>query len=218
MIDKPIFVGLPTGDLVLASASASRAKILSDAGLAFFKYPVDIDEDAVRTTGIAEMMLASDIAIMLAEMKAAAAAQLLASECQKSPAYILGCDQILECGDRIYNKPADSAEAKVQLSALSGKTHHLFTAVVMFRYGYRIWHHLSVADITMRRLDSDFIDAYLEHLGDAAFTSPASYQIEGIGAQLFSQIKGCHYGILGIPLLEVLEILREFGLVVREDK
>lgn len=64
----------------------------------------------------------------------------------------------------------------------------------------------------MRQLDDEFIECYLEQLGEAAFFSPASYQIESIGAQLFSQIKGCHYGILGIPLLELMAILREHGL------
>ena len=66
--------------------------------------------------------------------------------------------------------------------------------------------------MTMHQFDDEFIDFYLDQLGDAAFFSPASYQIESIGAQLFSQIKGCHYGILGIPLLELLTILREHGL------
>ena len=72
--------------------------------------------------------------------------------------------------------------------------------------------------MTMRRFDNDFIDFYLEQLGVAAFLSPACYQIESIGAQLFSQIKGCHYGILGVPLLELMAILREHGLSPLDTK
>ena len=64
----------------------------------------------------------------------------------------------------------------------------------------------------MRQFDDEFIDFYLEQLGESAFDSPASYQIESIGVQLFAKIKGCHYGILGIPLLELLAILREHSL------
>ena len=218
MIIQPNFVTLPTGDLVLASASATRAKILRDSGLGFCQYPVNIDEKAVRMAGIADMILPSDIAIVLAEMKASVALQLLFSESQKLPGFILGCDQILVCEDQIYNKPVDAVAARSQLMALSGKTHQLFTAVVLFRQGNRIWHHLSVADITMRKLENDFIDAYLKHIGDGALISPASYQIEGVGAQLLSKIKGCHYGILGIPLFELLAILREHGLTVHEKK
>ena len=96
--------------------------------------------------------------------------------------------------------------------ALSGKTHQLFSAAVLYREGERIWHHLAIAKITMRRLDEDFIDSYLDRLGAAAFTSPASYQIENLGAHLLSRIDGCHFSILGLPLLELLGILREHGL------
>ena len=215
---KPVFLKLTSGDLVLASASATRAKLLENAGLGFFQYPVAIDEEAVRDASIAEGISASDIAVMLAEMKAAAADQRFAAEFPASPAYILGCDQILVCDETIYSKPQNSEVAKVQLSALAGKTHQLFTAVVLFHNGERIWHHLLVADMTMRRLDNEFIDSYLGQLGDSAFSSPASYHIESIGVQLFSQIKGCHYGILGIPILEVMEILREHGLAPIEHQ
>ena len=124
----------------------------------------------------------------------------------------MGCDQILACEGIIYSKPKDVFTAKSQLLALSGKTHQLFTAVVLFQHGKRIWHHVSVADMIMRQLNDDFIDFYLDQLGEAAFSSPGSYQIESIGAQLFSQINGCHYGILGIPLLELMAIFREHGL------
>ena len=218
MINKPTFVTLPNDDLVLASASASRAKILADAGLGFIQYTVLIDEDAVRITCTADMRSASDIAVMLAEMKAKAAVELLSIERQIPPTYTLGCDQILVCDDIIYNKPINISAAKSQLLALSGKTHQLFTAAVLFQHNEKIWYHLSVDDLTMRDLDSDFIETYLDQLGAAALTSPASYQIEGIGVQLFSEIKGCYYSILGIPLLEVLAILRIYGLNINENK
>ena len=208
----PAFAQLPAGDLVLASASAIRAKILHDAGLGYRCYPVAIDEDSVRASASAEAVPIGDIAIMLAEMKAAAAVQRLALETDPSPAYILGCDQILACDEVIYSKPRDQTMAKAQLMALSGKTHQLFSAAVLYRQGARIWHHLAIAKITMRRLDESFIDAYLNRLGAAAFSSPASYQIETIGAQLLSRIDGCHFAILGLPLLELLGILREHGL------
>jgi len=212
------FVTLPVGDVILASASATRAKLLRDAGVSFFQYPVMVDEEAVRVASIADGIPASDIAVMLAEMKAAAAYQRLVIEQMVTPAYILGCDQILVCDENIFRKPKDINEAKSQLSVLSGKTHQLLTAIVLFQYGERIWHHLSVANLTMRCFDHDFIDGYLSQLGDAAFLSPASYQIESIGVQLFSEIEGCHYSIFGIPLLELMVILREHGLAPIENK
>ena len=212
MISKPTFSTLPTGDLVLASASATRVKLLENAGLGFYQYPVSIDETAVRAASIAEGIPAQDIAIMLAEMKAAVAVQQLVAQHLGAPAYVLGCDQILVCNNKVYSKPRNIRTAKLQLLELSGKTHQLFTAAVLFQHGKRIWHHLSVAHMTMRHFDDGFIKLYLAQLGEGAFLSPASYQIESIGVQLFSQIKGCHYSILGLPLLEVMAILREHGL------
>ena len=206
------FTQLPAGDLVLASASSIRAKILHDAGLGYRCYPVAIDEESVRASASAEAVPIGDIAIMLAEMKAAAAVQRLAFETDPSPAFVLGCDQILACDEVIYSKPQDRAMAKAQIIALSGKTHQLFSAAVLYRNGARIWHHLAIAKITMRRLDEDFIESYLSRLGAAAFSSPASYQIENLGAHLLSRIDGCHFSILGLPLLELLGILREHGL------
>jgi septum formation protein len=197
---------------LIASASTTRIKLLEDAGLGFCQYPVSIDEEAVRAAGTAEAMPVEDMAVMLAEMKAAVAVQRLDKERLVLPAYVLGCDQILMCDEIIYSKPKDMRAAKSQLSALSGKTHQLFTAAVLFQHGKRIWHHLLVANMTMRHFDDEFIDTYLEQLGEAAFFSPGSYQVEATGVQLFSEIKGCHYGILGIPLLELMSILREHGL------
>ncbi len=211
-MSKLIFSTSPSNNFVLASASATRAKLLEDAGLEFAQYPVSIDEDEVRAAGIAEAVPAQDIAVMLAEMKAAVAVQRLDIEYTVPPIYVLGCDQILVCDDIIYSKPTNLSVAKSQLSALSGKTHQLLTAVVLFQYGERIWSHLSIANMTMHQFDDTFIDFYLDRLGKAAFFSPASYQIESIGVQLFSQIEGCHYSILGIPLLELLALLREHGL------
>ena len=206
------FVQLPAGDLVLASASSVRAKILADAGLGYRSYPVAIDEELVRASASANGVPIGDIAIMLAQMKAVAAVQRLALETDPSPAFVLGCDQILACDEVIYSKPQDQTMATEQLKALSGKTHQLFSAAVLYRNGERIWHHLAIAKITMRRFDEHFIDSYLDRLGAAAFSSPASYQIENLGAHLLSRIDGCHFSILGLPLLELLGILREHGL------
>jgi septum formation protein len=212
IMTHPAFTQLPVDDLVLASASSIRAKILHDAGLGYRCYPVSIDEESVRSSASAEAVPVGDIAVMLAEMKAAAAVQCLTLETDLPPAYVLGCDQILACNEVIYSKPQGYAMAKAQLMALSGKTHQLFSAAVLYRNGARIWHHLAIAKITMRRLDEDFIESYLDRLGAAAFSSPASYQIENLGAQLLSRIDGCHFSILGLPLLELLGILREHGL------
>ena len=157
-MSKPYLSNISNVDFVLASSSAARVKILQDAGLRFSQYPVSIDEGALRAAAIAEAIPAHDIAVMLAEMKASVAVQRLNTEHLVSPSYVLGCDQILICDEVIYSKPPDISAAKSQLLALSGKTHQLFTAVVLLQHGKRIWHYLSMADMTMRPFDGEFID------------------------------------------------------------
>ena len=216
-MEATVFAKLLNSDLILASASKIRAKMLTDVGLAFSQYPVNVDEESIRTSSVKSDIPPSEIAVILAEMKAASASQHFMANQATSASYILGCDQILVCENRIYNKPKDFVSAKSQLLSLSGKTHQLYTAAVLFRHGRRIWHHLSSADMTMRQFEKDFIEAYLQRLGKCALSSPASYHLEGLGAHLFSKIRGCYYGILGLPLLEVLSILREHGLTSNGD-
>ena len=203
------FTALPQADLILASSSVTRRQMLVRAGVSHTYHRVSVDEGAMRDAALADGMPPADIAVMLAEVKAAAASQQRSAD---RTAYVLGCDQILSADHGLVNKPSDLAMARDQLLALSGKTHRLLTAAVLFRDGQRIWHHLATARLTMRVFDADFVDAYLAALGDDALISPASYQIEGLGAQLLAGIDGCHYSILGLPLLELLAFLREHGM------
>ena len=130
---------------------------------------------------------------------------------------LLAADQILEIDGEMLGKPADRAGAAAQLARLQGRAHRLLTAAVMFRDGERIWHHLAEAKLTMRSLDQGEIESYLDLLGDAALWSPGSYQIEALGMHLFSRIEGCHYGILGLPLLEITAFLRGHGLMLSTE-
>lgn len=205
-----LFAALPTVPLVLASSSQTRQKMLTDAGIDFIAHPVPIDEEALRVAAIAENMAKYDIAVMLAEMKAHVTSTRQPLD---DASYVLGVDQLLVCDDQIFAKAKTAESAKQQLHQLSGKTHQLITAAVIFKACQRIWHHIEIADITMRQLDDVFIDSYINAMGDAVLYSPGAYQIEGLGVHLFSQIKGCHYAILGLPLLQILGFLRPHGLV-----
>ena len=124
-------------------------------------------------------------------------------------------DQILICDDQILGKPKTHEMAASNLQHLSGKTHQLLTAAVIYRDGERIWHHIEAPSLTMRPLTDEFIGHYLQAIGDAALVTPGSYQIEGWGAHLFSSITGCSYAVLGLPILQVLAFLRGHGLVLR---
>ena len=149
---------------------------------------------------------------MLADMKA----RKVAHDNDDHPSgFVLGADQILLCDKQVLGKPRDHEMAAMQLRLLSGKTHKLVTAAVIYLDGERIWHHIETPALTMRPLSEEFIDDYLGAIGDAAFSSPGSYQIEGLGAHLFSSIEGCSYAVLGLPLLQVLAFLRGHGLAMR---
>ena len=203
---------LPKGALVLASQSPTRQKMLDGAGICFIARAAHVDEEGLRASATASSVPAVEIAVLLAEMKA----RKVAHDNGDHPSgFVLGADQILVCDNQILGKPRDHEMAATQLRLLSGKTHKLVTAAVIYRDGERIWHHIETPALTMRPLSDEFIDDYLRAIGDAAFSSPGSYQIEGLGAHLFRSIEGCSYAVLGLPLLQVLAFLRGHGLAMR---
>ena len=214
MTTVPGAARLPSGPLILASASMTRRKLLEQAGLAFEVLAAPIDEVAIRQSCAAEGIDPGDVAVILAEMKGRAAAAKVTAAPGR---LLLAADQILELDGDMLGKPADRAGAAAQLARLQGRSHRLLTAAVMFRDGDRIWHHLAEAELTMRSLDPDEIDSYLDLLGDAALWSPGSYAIEALGLHLFSRIQGCHYGILGLPMLEIAAFLRGHGLALSAE-
>ena len=198
---------VPVPPLVLASASAARAAMLTRGGVPFIKDPSAVDEDEIKRAMRAEGASADDLAIALAEMKARQVG------CRHRGALVVGSDQVLVCEDRWFDKPPDRAAAREQLLALRGKTHMLLSAAVVVRDGERLWHHLGRARLTVRPFTEDFLDGYLDAAGDAILGSVGAYQLEGLGAQLFSRIDGDTFTILGMPLLPLLDFLRNHGVV-----
>jgi septum formation protein len=195
--------------VVLASASAVRAQLLAAAGVPFEQRPAAVDEAALKEALRAAGAAAEDAAIALAELKAQHAARLMPE------AIVLGADQILTCEARWFDKPLDRAKARMQLGELAGRRHELATAVVAFRGGMRVWHHLAVPRLWLRPCSAGFLDAYLDAVGEATLGSVGAYQIEGLGAQLFARLEGDHFAVLGLPLLPLLEFLREQGVLLR---
>jgi septum formation protein len=193
--------------LILASSSATRRALLERAGLRFEAMPTAVDEAALKEAARAEGILAADTAIMLAEAKAERIAR------RHPDALTIGCDQLLVCGDRWFDKPADVAAARAQLLALRAKTHRLVTATVAWRGGARVWQDVSVPKLTMRDFPDAFLDAYLAAEGKAVCTSVGGYRLEGLGIHLFSRIEGEHSAILGLPLLPLLAFLRGHGVL-----
>ncbi len=190
--------------LILASTSAVRRKMLENAGLAFDAMPPMVDEEALKEALRAKGNNARDIADALAEAKAS---KLSA----KHPtALVIGADQTLEFdGGAMFDKPPTPAEAVRQLTMLSGKSHRLFSAAVVAAAGIPVWRHVGVVKLLVRPLSAAFIDDYVAHNWEAIRHCVGCYQIEGEGAQLFARIEGDHFDIMGLPLLPLLAFLRE---------
>ena len=124
---------------------------------------------------------------------------------------MLGADQTLALGERLYAKPADLAAARDQLRGLRGRTHELHSAVVVARDGAVLFEHCEIARLTMREFSDGFLDPYLAAAGSAVTASVGGYQVESVGIQLFERIEGDHFTILGLPLLRLLQYLRDAG-------
>ncbi|MDH3229335.1 MAG: Maf family protein [Alphaproteobacteria bacterium] len=197
----------PIPDVILASGSRFRAAMLEAAGVPVAVDPPAVDEDAVKAAMRATDADAAETAEALAALKA----QQVSS--RRPGALVIGADQMLECDGAWFDKPADRAQARQTLLALRGRTHELVTAVCVVRDGLILWHHVARARLTMRVFGDAFLDSYLKAIGSAACDSVGAYQLEGLGAQLFSRIEGDHFTIVGLPLLPLLDFLRGHGVI-----
>ncbi len=193
--------------LVLASASQSRMTVLRNAGLDPVQDPSSVDEDKVKQSLKTDGADAAQVAITLAELKAQQTAR------RYPGALVIGADQMLDCDGVWFDKPPDVAHARGHLQSLRGRTHELVTAAAVIRDGVSIWQHVDRARLTMRDFSDGFIDDYLDRVGEDACRSVGAYQLEGLGAQLFSRIDGDFFTILGLPLLPLLDYLRGHGIV-----
>ncbi len=193
--------------VILASGSATRQAMLRAACVDFTVDVAAIDELTILESLQAEGAKPRDIADTLAEMKA------FKVSTKHPDALVIGADQVLNLGPKFFSKPANLTAARDQLQQLRGQTHVLTSAVVVAKNGSSIWREIREAKLTMRPFSDAFVDDYLAKVGKAALTSVGAYQIEGLGAQLFSKVDGDHFTILGLPLLPLLDMLRTQGVL-----
>ena len=198
MSDRPL--------LILASASSARADLLRRAGIDFEIVPSCIDEGAVRQACFPDRPPSGDdLAAILARAKAMAVSQA-------SPGrLVLGADQVLCRGEDIFSKPTSLKDARDQLMRLRNRGHRLISAVAGAKDGEIVWDCQEQAQLTMRDFSNEFLGGYLAAEGDGVCESVGGYKIEGRGIQLFARIEGDATTIQGLPMLRVLEFLRNQG-------
>jgi septum formation protein len=191
--------------LILASQSRARQTLLANAGIDFEAVPAELDERAVQQAS--GLPAPADIAALLAREKA------LVVSSQQPGKFVVGADQTLALGSRLFSKPASRAQAAEQLHALAGRSHQLHSAVAVVRDGKILFAKTTIARMTMRQLGEAEIGAYLDQAGEAVTSSVGGYQLEGLGIHLFERIEGDHFTILGLPLLPLLAFLRSERLL-----
>lgn len=190
--------------VILASKSAARRAVLDGAGVPYEALVAGVDEEAVKTSLLAEGAGPRDIADALAELKAIRVSR-------GRPDFVIGSDQTLDLEGRLYDKAESLEAARERLKLLRGRTHRLHSAVVVAKEGAPIWREVVTASLTMRDFSDAFLEDYLASEGPHALGSVGCYRLEGPGAQLFSRIEGDYFAILGLPLMGLLDLLRRHG-------
>ena len=192
--------------LLLASQSASRRAMLTDAGVPFEATAAQVDEEAAKAS--LATLSPRDLADALAELKALKVSRLVPQ------AMVLGSDSLVALADGTrLDKPESRDEAAVHLAMMSGSTHDLWSAAVIAEDGRAVWRHVERARLYVRPLSPTFIDSYLDAEWPAIAGCVGCFRIEGPGVQLFASVEGSHFTILGLPLLPVLGYLRERGVM-----
>ncbi len=206
---NPIPGETPSHRVVLASGSKVRASMLRAAGVPVEIRAAGVDEAAVRDSMKAEGASTADTATALAELKALHVSRAFPG------AFVIGADQMLDCGGVWFEKAPDRDHARAQLQALRGRDHTLVSSAIVVRDGARIWHHSDKTRMTVRPFSDAFLDQYLDAAGGDILDSVGCYHLEGLGAQLFSRVEGDFFTVLGLPLLPLLDFLRQHGILAR---
>lgn len=181
----------PTERLILASKSAARRAMLTDAGVPFSVQVADVDEDAVKARH--DPADAAGLAVELARVKALAVSR------HDGDAWVLGADQTLSFDGGLVSKAGSLEAARARLTAMRGKVHHLHSGAALARKGQIVWSGVDTATMRVRDFSDAFLDAYLAAEGEGLLACVGSYRLEGMGAQLFEVVEGDYFTVLGLP-------------------
>ena len=189
-------------NIILESKSKVRKKILEQNNIKCEAIPANVDEDLVKNSLLNEKTSTELISKNLAELKANKISQ------KKNGELVLGADSIIDLNGEIISKPLDRNEALVIIKKLNGQKHHLISSVCISKNGSMIWNHTDKAGLTMKQMSNDELKSYLSKIKDEALYAYNVYQIEGEGRSLFSKIEGQKDTIMGLPIKQIKEYLK----------
>ena len=188
-------------EIILASKSLVRKKILEENGIKCIIEPSNIDEDLVKESLLKENASPKLISKNLAELKANKVSQ------KKNGNLVLGADSVINLNEEIISKPSNREEALTILKKLNGQKHQLISSVCISKNGSMIWNYTDIANLTMKQMSDEELKSYLDKIKDKELYAYNVYQIEGEGRSLFSKIKGDENTIMGLPIKQIKEYL-----------
>ena len=188
-------------NIILASKSVVRKKILEENGISCVVEPANIDEDLIKESLLNKGESPQIISKNLAELKANKISN------KKNGKLVLGADSIIDYNGNIISKPSNREEALTILKKLNGQKHYLISSVCISKNGSMIWNYTDKAVLTMKQMTNDELKSYLAKIKDATLYAYNIYQIEGEGRSLFSKIEGDENTIMGLPIKQIKEYL-----------
>ena len=193
--------------IILASKSQIRSELLFRAGLKFTAIDANIDEREAKSSYINKGYSASDLADILAAMKAKKLS------CKYLNKLVIGCDQIMECNGQILSKANNPTDLADQLKFLRSKSHTLYSACVVYFANKAEWRFIGSATITMRNLSDEYISKYVDDNWDEVKHCVGGYKIENSGISFLSKFNGDYFSILGLPIIQLLDYLVNRGVL-----
>ena len=191
-------------NIILASKSLIRKKILEENGISCVVEPANIDEDLIKESLLNKGESPQIISKNLAELKANKISN------KKNGKLVLGADSIIDYNGNIISKPSNREEALAILKKLNGQKHYLISSVCISKNGSMIWNYTDKAVLTMKQMTNDELKSYLAKIKDATLYAYNIYQIEGEGRSLFSKIEGDENTIMGLPIKQIKEYLKKY--------
>ena len=193
--------------IILASGSDIRARLLENAGVTVTVDAPKIDEAAIKESLIHEGASPRDVADALAKAKA------IRISSRRADAFVIGCDQVLAYDGGILSKSRSPEEAIAQLKLLRGKGHELLSAAVICQNGHPIWRHTGVVRLRMNASSDAYLEDYVQRNWDSIRHSVGAYKLEEEGIRLIASVEGDYFHVLGMPLLELLAFLGVRGVI-----